>query len=262
VAIVAYLAVAIGSYRSGLLPVRPLYEGTGPPPTYRWVSPPPSLADANQPPAPGEQTIPFRGASQLGTVSTPDGQAYVQLAKGAFVPRAGQTAVKVTIEPRDPSTYGPPSEGLGFEGNAYEVTAVYEPTGQPATLAATTCKAARAQPSLCPLIVLRYPFGATGLSHWDGSAWKPLKPTPVPASLQIFADSPTLGVFVAVGPPRHLTGDSGGKRDLLAVLIGALAVVLLAAFYAARVRPRTPTPRDGRGGRSGRAAPRKGLGRR
>src|SRR5205814_8434328 len=40
---VLYVLVAQLSFRVGLFPARPLYDGGGPPSPYRWVNPPPDL---------------------------------------------------------------------------------------------------------------------------------------------------------------------------------------------------------------------------
>src|SRR5207237_6082477 len=71
-----YVVVAQLSFPGGLVPTRPLDDGTGPPPKYRWVKPPAELAQGNIAPSSGA------GATTIGakespaySVNTDDGQA-------------------------------------------------------------------------------------------------------------------------------------------------------------------------------------------
>ena len=119
-AAIAYLAIALISFRSGLLPVRPLYDTFQLPQPYRFVKPPAGFEAGNQTPEPGSGTIKFVSTgSQAATISTTDGQAVVSFPDGAFKPAPGETAVDLAIAPLDPAPLGKAPNGLNYDGNAY-----------------------------------------------------------------------------------------------------------------------------------------------
>jgi hypothetical protein len=102
-----------------------------------------------------------------------------------------------------------------YQGNAYTFDAKYQPSGQPAPLVKPAS------------VLLQYPVHATVILRRDGDVWTTLKITPVPVSLQVFADTLKLGVFVAAGPkpttkPNLLPYISGGAI-LLAAGAGLIA---------------------------------------
>jgi hypothetical protein len=211
----AYVA-AVALSMSGGWPARLLFDGVGPPNPYAWVSPPPDRAANNQKPQSARQSVKLTAEGSSGlSVSTPDGQASLVAPKGAYPPTAGQGSVLITITPSDPAPLGPPPADLVYQGNAYTFDAGYQPSGDPAALG---------QPVS---VLLQYPIHATVILRRDGQTWTRLKSTPVPASLQIFADTTKLGVFVAAGPkpatkPNLLPYISGGAI-LLAGVAGLIA---------------------------------------
>lgn len=183
-AAVLYLGTALALGASGV-PVLPIFDGVQPPAPYRWVDPPPELAEQNQPALGGSFTLPFESLTAGFGVVTEDGQAQVSGSPDAVPEPRGQEALHLEIVPRDPDRVAAPPEGLRFDGNAYEVRAEYRPSGRPASPAAPVS------------VVVRYPLHATILLRWTGSRWERLQSTPVPATLQVFAETPELGVFVA-----------------------------------------------------------------
>lgn len=234
IAAVAYLIVAAVSFRAGLLPVRPLYEGTAPPAPYRWITPPPELAAANVAPEPGRAEIKLTAkGSEAGNVFTGDGQATLVFPQDGVKPKGGEQSIRVEITPLDPATLGSPPDGLRYDSNAYQMAASYARSGAPAQLATQTCPAD--QPGKCATVVLRYARQATEILRRDGDAWTKLRATPSGASLQIFADTPTLGTFVAAGP--QAPGAAGGGSSIgtyLGIGLGVAAAVGAAA--ASRLR--------------------------
>lgn len=256
-AIAAYLAMAV--FGSGGLIVRPLYDGTGPPPPYRWVKPPPDLAAGNQPPESATDKIAFEdGQSEAFTVQTPDGQAAVTLPLNALAPKEGETHVRVTITPRDPEAIGSPPAGQQFDGNAYEFAFVYDSSGQPAPMLSASCPPANSgQPTQCISIAMRHPISANALYRRDGEAW--VKLDVLTAPFQLFGDSPKAGVFVATGPKGEepsKTGDyiaigAGVAATLIAIVAGRIIpkrrrTKARAARAPGRARKRGPSPKKGR----------------
>lgn len=237
-----YVAVAIGLAGDG--PVLPLYDiGPLPPQPYRWVHPPPEFEQSNVPPEPTRQEV---ALSDTGSVSasvvTPDGQAAFVVREGSFAPRLGEIAVFVEIVPVDPATLGPPPDGLGYDGNAYRMTATYAKEGAPAELV---------KPGT---VLLHAPLGGTHLLRNSRTGWERISNvTPVAQSLQVFGETDKLGSFVAAltihAKPFPWTP----------VSIGASGFAVAAAWVtAAQVRRRRQrrSRRDRRAAAKGRMIPR------
>lgn len=178
----ALLYVITAVLVSCVMPVRILYEGEGPPVPYRWVTPPPPLAASNMPPQSGSGTVPV--GLHPSQVLTGDGQAVVVFPEGSIAPRAGESQAEVKITPIDPASVASVPSGMRFDGNGYRVEAVYAASKAPVVL------------SKPATIVLRYPVHATDLLRYAGG-WASLKGQIVQATLQVFATSDRLGVFVA-----------------------------------------------------------------
>lgn len=178
-----YLVVAV--VFSPNVPVRLLYDGELPPPPYRWLHPPSSIS-GNQPPQPGSGTIALTTTgSRYSVVGTDDAQAWVVFSRNAVVHTEGEVAVRVRIAPVDPSTIPAPPPGMQVDGNAYKVEAVYAKSGQPVQLREPVT------------IMLRYPRHAQEILHVSGSRWVVLATNKVEITLQLFASSKELGLFVA-----------------------------------------------------------------
>ncbi len=197
------------------IPVRILYEGMAPMPPYRWVKPPAELSAGNEQPKPWSGSIPFLPTgSQPGSFATGDGQVIAVFRQGAIEPRPGETSVRVTLTPLDAETVAPPPAGQRFDGNAYRIEAVYAAGSAPATI------------RLAGTVVLRYARHAESLLRLDGSTWTPLIATAVPESMQIFASTDRLGIFVAAGPPRPPRA-----ADWWAYAVAAAVLLLAAAAF-------------------------------
>jgi len=178
----ALLYVITAVLVSRVMPVRILYEGEAPPVPYRWVAPPPALAGSNMPPETGATTVPV--GQHPGQVITGDGQCVVVFPDGSIAPREGESQANVKITPLDPGNGAPPPLGMRFDGNSYRVEAVYSVSKTPVVL------------SKPATIVMRYPVHATDLLRYSGG-WVSLKAQVVQATLQVFATTDRLGVFIA-----------------------------------------------------------------
>ncbi len=207
------------------VPVRILYEGMAPLPRYRWVTPPADLAAGNEPPKGWSASIPFlpRGL-QPGSFATGDGQVIAVIRQGAILRHPGEASVRVTLTPLDAAALAPPPAGMRFDGNAYRVEAVYDASGDPATI------------RIPATIVLRYARHAEELLRLDGSTWTGLIATTVPESMQIFATTDRLGVFVTAGPPW------GGRAGPWWAYAASIVVLLLASVAFLRGRRRAGRP--------------------
>lgn len=225
-AVIVYLAA--GALTWTRVPPRLLFEGEAPPAPYRWVRPPAALAGTNERPEPGTGTVTFTPAGSGGaSILTGDGQAGIIFPHNVVAPRDGGSPVRVTITPLDPGAWAPPPRGLRFDGNAYRFDAAYA-SGAPVDLRGPVTP------------VLRYPRHATILLRSTDHAWTALNAKRVEASLQIFAASDRLGVFVAAAPTEGITtswlGYAAVGAGALAVIAGAAAAVL-----ARRRRPGVAT---------------------
>jgi hypothetical protein len=171
------------------VPVRPLFDGLAPPATYQWVSPPPDFRGGNTPPSSASQKLALkRAGTDEVSVATADGQATLILSQGAFLPVIPKdTDVKVDITPKDPAKYGSPPPGLAYAGNAYAISATYEPSNKPAELTVSST------------ILMSYATTANKIFHRGNGTWTTIPTTDVPASLQVFARTKQLGLFVPAG---------------------------------------------------------------
>jgi hypothetical protein len=207
----AYGAAAVWTH--GRLPVRPIFDGFAPPAAYKYVSPPPGVSNAGTPSG-ASQALPLKpGGTDETSVATADGQATLILPQGSFGAHPPDKAVHVAITPKNPASYGSPPSRLAYEGNAYDVSASYQPSG------------ARALPALTTTVLLSYPVNATKIMLRASGGWTATASTDVPASLQMFAKTKTLGVFVVVG-----TASSNSLQWWTLGIASGLAALLGLAF--------------------------------
>jgi len=247
----AYVIVAQLSFQSGLVPVRPLYDGTQSVQPYRWVNPPSDLKHGNTPPssATGTFSIGPKHSPPI-NLNTDDGQVALIFPPDGIAPMAGQTQVKLQIQPLDPTKVANPPAAYDFDGNAYAVTGTYVPSGKPLVIPNAVCDLNNA--NACATVVLRYAFSATKMFVWNGQAWALVKSQTAGAALQIYGLSDQLGTFVAVDP--HTPGGPKAKSqtgNIIAFVIG-LAAILLGTFVA---RLRATRKRRAREGARGKKAP-------
>jgi hypothetical protein len=222
----AVLVASIGQ------PVLPLFDGLGPPQPYRWVAPPPQAAATNEPATPGTGEVSLKGPAQNFFVTTEDGQAAIAGLSTVWArqPRQPRQSVTVNLTPLDPQDVGPPPRGLIFDGNAYQVEAVYTRSGDPAVLEDKV------------QVILRYPRRASVVLEATDSGWRRLESFVIRPSLQVYSEVQELGTFVAAGPPPRVH-----RRSLLPwIASGAAGVVVAAAgvaFYLRRSKTRKPRKR-------------------
>lgn len=229
-----YVVVAQLSFQSGLLPVRPLYDGTQVVQPYRWVNPPTDLKHANKKPTSATGTITLASLRENGAnLNTDDGQTSAIFPPGGIVPVAGQTGVKVVIRPLDPAKVAPPPAGFDYDGNAYSFEATYVPSGKPATIPKAICSLSNANE--CATVILRYAFSATKLMLLQGSTWVEVKSQLVPGALQIYGITDTLGTFVAVDPHKPGGPKAKSQTGNIIAFVAGLAAILLGTLVA-RVR--------------------------
>jgi hypothetical protein len=179
-----YIAAAV-VFTTGV-PVRLLYDGEMPPPPYRWIRPPGDIFGPSQTPQPGIGTIALTATgSRYSVVGTDDAQAWVVFSKDAVVREPGESEVRVRITPLDPTSVPASPPGMRFDGNAYRIQAVYAKSGQPVKLREVVT------------VMLRYPRHAQDILHVSGSRWVVLSTNKVDVTLQLFASTKELGLFVA-----------------------------------------------------------------
>ena len=240
-AAVAYVATGVFSMSTGR-PVLPVFDGLAPPVPYRWVSPPPEAEPGNLPPAPGRDTIDVGANPGVFGATTDDGQAHVTLpAEFVELPEEVE-AIRVSLTPLDPEMLGPPPDGMRFDGNAYRVTATYVPSGDPVVLTGDAT------------VLLRYSTHATAMVRLVGDRWTRMETTVVGGTLQLFANTPELGVFAPIGP--EIEGQGPAWPLWVGLGAGGLAVAVAAGVFlrrrsaTARGAKRKPTRSRGKKGKA------------
>jgi hypothetical protein len=238
VAALCYFLAVVVSHRAGLSVLLPLFDGLAPTTPYRWIVPPPEFRATNEQPLAGAASLTLTptGSDPL-SITTGDGQAAIIIAINVVEPRDGETEVKVTITPRDPGTVAPQSLQRFVNGNAYRFEATYGRSGAPAVFKKPVT------------VLLRYPIHATDMWRSGESEWTKLAATVFPTTLQLYAETPTLGTFVLTGPPQSRSfwqrllqqppSTLMGAAVGMAVLIGYAVLLLLSR----RTRGRPPVAR-------------------
>ncbi|MDQ6837083.1 MAG: hypothetical protein M3137_01740 [Actinomycetota bacterium] len=222
-AVAAYVGVAVATMSGGSR-LRPLYDGLTPPPPYRWVSPPKEFAAGNVKPTPATDNLPLGAdGTDIRGVATDDGQFVLNLPRGAVAPHEGDTSVTIDVTPLDPASLGPLPPGLRADGNAYRVSAVYQPSGQPV--------GPLAQPGN---VIVTVPEPTQDLLYSpDGRAWTRLSTRNLsgPVSPDSTFDKP--GYYLGAAPPTPggdaSPGSSGIGDRVLAVAV--ITVVLAAGLW-------------------------------
>jgi hypothetical protein len=112
-------------------------DGLGPD-SYNFLKPPGYLKSTNIQPATGDGTVKLLPTgSDSGSVQTGDVQAALEFQAGSVPPSPGQTAVRVRIKavgnyPKPPTRFSG-FKKLAIQGNVYQFTVTYEPSGRPIT---------------------------------------------------------------------------------------------------------------------------------
>jgi hypothetical protein len=251
---VVYVAAAMLSGRISALARHPVLDGFGTPQPYRWVSPPPGQDSSNQQPASKRASLDLTKDGGAAFVTTSDGQVNVIVGKNTFPPVAGQTSVRITVQPLDPAKLGRPPGGTVVAGNAYLISAVYEPGGKPVGYLSAPVTLTLIYPAVASSGLT--PPRHTIIRSFNGRSWQPQKTQDSPQGLQAFEETRHFGYFAVVTPPQRPL--SAGTR-LVAILvfagIGLFALagitVIVRGFRRAAAnererRMRTPTDRPPR----------------
>lgn len=225
--VLLYLLVAWVSVQTGLVSRSPLYDGLAGIPLYRWVDPPPERLEGNEVPEPEtfDVSVATSGQADPGSVTTADGQ--MTLTFNYLPPAPEPYEIELSMTPKDPAEIAPVPEGLYFDSNAYELTAIDSNTGAPVDGSFTA--------------IMRFSVhGPQILSLRDGT-WTPLPdPLLTDADLQVSAETQANGTYVAAGtgirPPEDT--NRGESFPWFSTIIGTIGLLLLfaAAFVAWRRR--------------------------
>jgi hypothetical protein len=142
-------------------------DGLGPD-SYNFLNPPSYLKSTNQQPATGDDTVKLLPTgSESKAVETGDAQASLQLQTGSVPPSPGQTAVRVRIKavgnyPKPPAIFSG-FKKLAIQGNVYQFTVTYVPSGKPITRLAKPAQ-----------MTLLFPNTPDVLLGTNGGAWHQL----------------------------------------------------------------------------------------
>ena len=156
---------------------------------------------------------------------TSDNQVTIVVPSKAFADQEGQIEVLLSVDPVDPATLASPGKSVTVFGNAYQLTATYQPSGDPASLA-------------LPMdLILIYPVTTNlhAATHQlftspDGTAWQEQEGSDSLAAQQAEGPMPELG-YVLVGGKGGASlspspaGEGGGSKTMTIALIVAAACV-------------------------------------
>jgi hypothetical protein len=237
-----YVAVAVATMTWSGHPLRPLFEGVGPPPAYNWVKPPPQFAATNVVAQPKVSDIPLNGAATGPAVAaTDDGQFVVNFAQGSLPPHDADTKVHAVITPLDPAKLAPLPAGLSADGNAYRIQLTYTPSGVPVGALAVPGD-----------VIMTAPHNSTALLYSpDGAAWQKLASQQVGGPTTIGSSFTRAGYFLVASNPQATTRSGASKGGglgtvLIAVWVAAGAVVLGLIAWVVASRRREASRRRGR----------------
>jgi hypothetical protein len=242
VAVGALMLYAVGAEISGhlsLIARRPILDGPTPPPPYNYVNPPPALAATNQKPPGLRVTVALdRGGSVVASMVTPDKQLLLSMPEGIFAPRRGATGVLVVAEPVDPAALPPLPGRLEATGNAYRISATYEPGSE----AIASLRSSASALLLYPVVVNLHATDHTLFLSPDGKSWQILRTIDTPNLVQAQASVPALGYLVVgahLQPIASAAPAGGGIPGTWLLIAGAFLILGLEfAFYSLRERSR------------------------
>lgn len=231
-----YLATASLTFKAGVLPVRPFFDGNHGAP-YGWVDAPRGVPD---PPVaqPVSKVVPLERRGVVND-SVQTGEAVLYIPENTVLPSEGETGVRFSIQPLDPNEVGEPPEGRTYNGNAFRVEIKYEPSGEQAKfLAKDECADLTVDDiQTCIQLGLRYPFTMPGIEMYkrSGPDWTPVVGDDQVVTTEYYADLPDpTGVYVitGVGPLPGLPDSR--TSDYIAIGLGVLAVALGVSVARAR----------------------------
>lgn len=212
---------------------RILFDGLVPLDPYRWVRTVPFIPWGGAPALAGGGSLPLTaGGSGAGSIATGDGQAVAVFPQNAVAPQQGESSIQVKITPLQPRTLPPLPANVRVDGNAYLIEARYAASGQPVELRRAVT------------VLLTYPLHADQILKWSGTEWTPIPTTAFPTTQKVYGESSTLGLFVAVSPPRPAAATPWWPY--LAAATG-LVLIVIAAVLRRRATARRPSALPGGG---------------
>jgi hypothetical protein len=194
------------------------------------VRPPLQFKFSNTVPTPVSQSFNLTAAeSPPVQTGSGDGQLVLSLPAGAIPVPAHQRVVLLTVTPLDPARLGTLPVALYSDGNAYRVTASYQPGGAPIGSAAHPID-----------MVIETPVpSAALLTSLDGRSWTRLADHHIPSQAAVSATFTRFGyVLAAANVPVVTKPVSGGTSVVIVVVLGLAALVPLAAAVIWRWRRR------------------------
>ncbi len=237
IVVAAYVALAAWSASISPLARLPLLDGLGPAQPYRWVNPPPDLAADNQPPSAGAFELELTADGVRGAVLiTSDDQVTAIVPDGAIGAHDDDDAVTLRIDPVDPATLAPVPDDLEVQGNAYVISATYEPSG---------VEVPRFEQPID--VILLYPVtpdvhvATHEMLRERTNGWRRLRTTDSPAQQQAEALVSGPGHVVVAGTPGPVPNaptDAGGGMNPVAVglAVAAVCVALVGIGFLVRGR--------------------------
>lgn len=227
--VIAYLLVAWASVQAGLVSRSPLYDGLSDIPLYNWVNPPPEREGDNVIPRPEtfNVVVSTSGQADPGSVTSADGQMTLTF---NYLPPAPQPyGIDLSMTPLDPAEVAPVPDGLYFDSNAYELKATDSQSGAPVEGSFTA--------------IMRFSVHGPQILSLQEGAWVPLPdPLLTDADLQVSAETPANGTFVAAGTGTRPPEDTNRGEESFpwfSTIIGTLGLLLLLAAGVVAYRRRT-----------------------
>ena len=233
-----YIVACVATMATGTHPLRPLYEGIGPAAPYRWVDPPPQFKAANLTPAQSREAIDLTpsGSPQIGG-ETGDGQFVLTLPAGAVPASTTESGIVLSIIPFDPARLAAVPDGLHPDGNAYEVTMSYAPSGQPIRVSDHPIDA-----------IIETPVPSVALfTSPDGQTWTRIVDQHIPGRAAIYATFTDFGYFLTaygVPPvaqpvaPVVTRPASHSSKALLVIIVVLVALIPAVVAVWWRIRQR------------------------
>jgi hypothetical protein len=213
---------------------RPLFDSFGPSHPYQWVDPPKEFASTNVKPRAEELVtvalLPGIGSENKGP-GTLDAQAIISLTEGAIPLHGGDTSVVVRFQPLDPKTLGPLPPGEKADGNAYRITAAYQPSNTPIPRITKPGN-----------IGLESALGADGVvfSRDDGKTWQLLEAFAIGGATRVASVFTDFGVYLPARSPNAPkpavttpSSGGGGSASGPALAIGVIGASVVAVVVAA-----------------------------
>jgi hypothetical protein len=218
-----YLAAVVATLGLHGSHLRPLYEGFSPAAPYRWVDPPAIFAATNQKPTSVTAIVPMtaKGSAPAG-IQTSDNQVILGMAAGAVAAHGTDRSLRVAIVPLDPSTLAPLPAGLYPNGNAYQISMTYQPSGRPVT--------ALTKPGSMTIEIPG--IGRVLYTSAGGRTWSRVDAHNVlPTNLIMSTLFSTPGYYLGgtTFPPASTNSATGSSSSVvkIAVGVGGLALILL-----------------------------------